>query len=160
MEEDQQLRSVASRIATMGDAATVARLLHDFNLEFGEPTPGVEVLTGRLGRLLAEDSTLALLAGHPSVGFALLTFRSNVWHDGPVALLDELYVVPSMRGRGIGSHLLESCCELIQARGVKLLEINVDGEDHAARRFYERHHFRCGSEDLSEPALYYSRDLL
>ena len=147
------------RIATVADATTVAGLLHDFNVEFGDPSPGPEVLARRLGRLLSTDGTLALLAGEPPVGFALLTLRSNVWYDTPVALLDELYVVPSMRGRGIGSALLESGCALVRGRGVELVEINVDGEDRDARRFYERHAFSCVHGDQPEPELYYSREL-
>lgn len=160
MQDDQQLGIAAPRLATPSDAATGGRLLHDFNLEFGETSPGVEVLTTRLARLLVAGNTLALLAGQQCVGFALLTLRSNVWYEGPVALLDELYIVPSMRGRGIGSRLLEAGCELVRAQGVELLEINVDGEDHAARRFYERHGFRCGRSDLGEPQLYFSREIM
>ncbi|MGH8995211.1 MAG: GNAT family N-acetyltransferase [Acidimicrobiales bacterium] len=57
------------------------------------------------------------------------TLRSNVWHDTPVALLDELYVVPAEREQGIGSALLEDCCFLVRSRGVELMEINVNGED-------------------------------
>jgi hypothetical protein len=77
----------------------VAVLLHEFNTEFGEPSPGPEVLAARLSLLLATDGTIALLAGEPAVGLALFTLRSNVWYDAPVALLDELYVSPSVRGR-------------------------------------------------------------
>jgi len=83
-----------------------------------------------------------------------------VWYDAPVALLDELYVVPSRRGRGIGSALLEFCCASVQSRGVELMEINVDGEDRDARRFYERHGFTCPHGESGEPELYYSRELL
>ncbi len=162
MEDELRSGPVASRRATVADAAILAGLLHDFNGEFGDPSPGPEVLASRLGRLLAADSTLAVLAGGPSgppVGFGLMTLRSNVWYDTPVALLDELYVVPSMRGRGIGSALLESGCALVRSRGVEVMEINVDGEDRDARRFYERHGFSCVHGDHAEPELYYSREL-
>jgi GNAT superfamily N-acetyltransferase len=159
MAEERHSVSLALRIAALADAATVAELLHDFNEEYGDPSPGPEVLARRLARLLSTDSTLALLAGGPPTGFALLTLRTNVWYDTPVAPLDELYVVPSMRGRGIGSALLDACCALLQTRGVELMEINVDGEDRDARRFYERHGFRCVHGDHPEPELYYSRDL-
>jgi GNAT superfamily N-acetyltransferase len=147
------------RVANATDASTVARLLHDFNVEFGDPSPGPGVLARRLLHLIAGGDTLALLAGEPAVGFALLTLRSNVWYDGPVALLDELYVVPPMRNRGIGTAILDASCALVRSRGVELMEINVDGEDRDARRFYERHGFSCIHGNPPEPELYYSREL-
>lgn len=146
----------AVRVATPDDAPTLARLLHEFNVEFAEPSPGSEVLAARLSRHLAGDSTIALLAGEPAAGFALLTLRSNVWYDAPVALLDELYVAPAVRGQGTGSVLLETCCALVRTRGVRLMEINVDGEDLDARRFYERHGFSCVHGEHADAELYYS----
>jgi len=88
---------------------------------------------------LAGGNVVALLAGDPAVAVALLTLRPNVWYDGPVALLDELYVAPEVRGRGLGSALLAAAEALTRQRGGELLEINVDGGDTGARRFYERH---------------------
>ncbi len=130
------------RLATVADAAEVARLLHDFNTEFATPTPGVEVLAARLATLLAADATVAILAGSPAVAVALVTLRPNVWYAGPVALLDELYVVPSRRGQGIGATVIAELLALARRRDVTLLEINVDEGDVDARRFYERHAFR------------------
>ncbi len=37
------------RRADPEDAAAIARLLHDFNNEYSEPTPGVAALTGYAG---------------------------------------------------------------------------------------------------------------
>lgn len=127
------------RLAQPADAPEVARLLDAFNREFDSPTPGPEVLTARLEALLATESTAAFLALDPGVGLALVTLRSNVWSDGPVALLDELYVEPAMRGRGIGSALIEEVLVWARARGAALLEVNVDQEDADALRFYARH---------------------
>ncbi|WP_461143303.1 GNAT family N-acetyltransferase [Salinifilum aidingensis] len=153
------MRAAAVRQAAVEESAVVARLLHDFNTEFDAPTPGVEVLTARLRRLLAGEATTALLAGDPAVALALLTRRPNVWFAGPVALLDELYVVPHLRGRGIGSALVERILADAVAEGVGLVEINVDEGDVAARRFYERHGFRTTEPGSDERALYYWRVL-
>jgi GNAT superfamily N-acetyltransferase len=148
-----------TRQATSVDAATVADLLDAFNREFAAPTPGPSVLADRLGRLLAGPHTIAILAGRPAVGVAVLTFRPNVWYDGPVALLDELYVVPQQRNRGIGTVLLRVAEETVRQRGGELLEINVDGQDTDARRFYERHGYTHTQPGQSQPALYYCREV-
>jgi hypothetical protein len=42
--------------ATVEDAAAIARLLHDFNLEFDDRTPGVETIAVTLRRLLARST--------------------------------------------------------------------------------------------------------
>ncbi len=147
------------RIAEVADAALVARLLDDFNREFRTATPGIGVLKGRLQRLLGQSDVVAVLADDPAVGLAVLTLRPNVWSDGPVALLDELYVVPEWRGQGIGSVLLEAAEQFTRGRGGELLEINVDGEDVGARRFYERHGYRNSEPGSDEQLLYYFREL-
>jgi GNAT superfamily N-acetyltransferase len=147
------------RTASVADAPVVAQLLDAFNREFHTPTPGAAVLTTRLGRLLAGGDVVALLAGDPGVAVALLTMRPNVWFDGPVALLDELYVAPELRGHGIGSALLGAAEALSLRRGAEALEINVDGEDIDARRFYERHGYRNSNPGQDDPLLYYYREL-
>jgi GNAT superfamily N-acetyltransferase len=93
------------------------------------------------------------------VGVALLTLRPNVWYEGRVALLDELYVEPASRGRGVGTALLQSAQAICHRRGVELLEINVDGEDQDARRFYERNGFVNREPNQTQPQLYYFREL-
>ena len=148
------------RLARVEDADEVARLLHDFNSEFDTPSPGVPALSERLRGLLAGEVTVAILAGRPAVGVALVTLRPNVWYAGPVALLDELYVRPDLRGRGIGSSIIGELLALARNRGVELVEINVDESDVDAQRFYERHGF-CGTETAqsTERSFYYWQEL-
>jgi GNAT superfamily N-acetyltransferase len=147
------------RVATVPEAATVARLLDTFNRDYDTPTPGTAVLATRLGRLLAGGDVIALLTGDPAVAVALLTLRPNIWYEGPVALLDELYVAPELRGRGLGSALLTTAEAVTRQRGGELLEINVDGDDTDARRFYERHGYVNSEPGEDQPLLYYYREL-
>lgn len=104
-------------------------------------------------------STFAILSGTPAVSVALLTLRPNVWYPGPVALLDELCVVPSLRGRGIGSQVVDRLLTEAGERSVSLAEINVDEGDVAARRFYARHGFAVTEPGSAERSLYYFREL-
>lgn len=143
----------------MTEAASVAGLLDTFNREFGTPTPGPSALAARLTQLLAGDAVVALLAGDPVAGVALMTLRPNVWCDGPVALLDELYVTPKLRRRGLGSALLCAAEAEARRRGAALMEINVDGGDTNARRFYERHGYANTERGQDQPLLYYYREL-
>jgi len=147
------------RRAEPDDADIVARLLHDFNTEFDTPTPGPVILGARLRALLAGPGTLAYLVGEPADGIALVTMRSNVWYDGPVALLDELYVAPSRRGQGLGAAMMVRLLADAGEIGVSAIEINVDAGDIDAQRFYERHGFSGAGADTGDRAFYYSRTL-
>ncbi|MBV8862965.1 MAG: GNAT family N-acetyltransferase, partial [Mycobacterium sp.] len=136
-----------------------ARLLDAFNREYHMPTPGPEVLACRLRPLLARTDVIACLTGDPAVGVALATLRPNVWYDGPVAVIDELYVAPGARRVGIGSALLAAVESIIRERGGRLIELAVDGADIDAHRFYERHGYTGTTAGQHEPSFYYQREL-
>ena len=131
------------RRASALDAGTLARLLYAFNTEFDSETDSEPVLAIRFARILTNDSVIALLAsdGRQDTGFALITLRPAIWFDGPVATLDELYVVPARRGQGVGTALLTRAREVLRERGCPEMHINVDEDDADARRFYQRHGF-------------------
>jgi GNAT superfamily N-acetyltransferase len=152
-------RALTARAATEGDARVVAEMLHDFNVEFDTPTPGVDVIAERLRPLLRAGSTIALLGAEPPAGVALVTLRASVWYDGPVALLDELYVRPEHRGGGIGTALIRHAFDLLRERGARLFEVNVDEGDAGARRFYERHGFTTTPAGQTDRMLYFEREL-
>jgi len=131
------------RGATPDDAAVLGRLLWDFNTEFETETDDAEVLAGRFARILALPEILGVLAEDDgeAVGFALVSLRPAIWFDGPVAQLEELYVVPALRSAGIGTQVLTLCRRLARDLGSPEMHINVDEVDVDTRRFYERHGF-------------------
>jgi GNAT superfamily N-acetyltransferase len=131
------------RRATPAEAGLVGRLLFDFNTEFETETPSAAEFAERFARLLGDDDVVVLLAGGANpVGFAYLTLRPSPYFDGPVAQLEELYVVPDLRDQGIGTALLTTALDLCRGRSAGELHINVDEDDTDTRRFYERHGFR------------------
>src|SRR5687767_8969015 len=107
------------REMTPADVTTAAEMLDAFNREFDTPTPGPAVLARRLPRLTADGRLTVLLSGEPAVGVAVVSLRPNVWSDGPVALLDELYVRPEHRNRRHGHALLEAACDLARTHGAE-----------------------------------------
>lgn len=144
----------------MEDAAAIARLLRDFNLEYDEPTPAVEELTETVARLLDEDEITVLLAGAGPDGLSLFRFRPGIWSAGEETYLQELYVVPDLRGQGIGRALLEATIELARKRGSNGIDLNTGESDTAARALYESMGFtnREGSPD-GPSMLFYEREI-
>jgi ribosomal protein S18 acetylase RimI-like enzyme len=158
--EDIEKPEIQIRRAVVGDATDIARLLHDFNLEYSEPTPGVEELAETAARLLEGDEITVLLAGEGPDGIALLRFRPGLWSPGLEAYLQELYVVPPLRGQGIGRALLTEAIELSRERGADGIDLNTGETDTAARGLYESMGFtnREGTPD-GPSMLFYEREI-
>jgi GNAT superfamily N-acetyltransferase len=148
------------RRAGAGDAANVARLLHDFNSEYDEPTPSVPALAERIGELLGDGAITVLLAGDPPLGFALFRLRPSLWAKANDTYLEELYVVPEQRRQGIGRALLEASIEAAQEGGANHFELTTGEDDMEARALYESRSFtnREGTPD-GPRMLYYELDL-
>jgi GNAT superfamily N-acetyltransferase len=149
------------RLAVPGDATVAARLLHDFNAEFAEPTPAPDVIAERLGPILAEDDwTHVLLGGEPPVGIAVLRLRRSILDAGQTAYLEELYVAPEHRGHGLGRAILESTIELARDRGAVWIEVSTSEDDEAARALYESVGFINREGGPDGPIVYmYEREL-
>jgi ribosomal protein S18 acetylase RimI-like enzyme len=153
-------REVEIRRAGVEDAGEVARLLHDFNTEFEEPSPGVAALTEYSRRLLAEGEMTVLLGGEGPDGISLIRFRRSVWTGAPEAHLQELYVAPPQRGRGIGRALLEATIALAREEGATGIDLNTGATDTTARALYESMGFtnREGAPD-GPSMLFYEREI-
>jgi len=125
------------RRADSHDAPLIARMLHDFNTEFSEPSPGADVLSRRVLAFIENGAMTYLLGGAGPDGFAQVSFRPSVWADEPVGYLEELYVVPDRRGEGVGRALMNAVLELARERGAAGMEVVTGEDDTAARALYE-----------------------
>lgn len=152
---------MAIRRAVPADAGVVARLLADFNAEFATSCPPVGELTRRLRRLLGLADMMVWLSGEPGAyaGFALVTLRPTTYADGPLPVLDELYVVPQQRGRGLGHELMGAVERDLAERECAELHITVDEEDEDTRRFYVSLGYRNHEPGEDSRFLLYLKDL-
>jgi ribosomal protein S18 acetylase RimI-like enzyme len=148
------------RRATAEDAETAARLLHDFNLEFDDPTPGPNALAERLRALLGGGDTEILLIGEPPFGLTVTRFRRSLWSEGLECYLAELYVAPPHRRRGEGRRLMEATLELARTRGATYMDLGTAETDIAARALYESLGFDNQEGRPDGPVnFYYEREL-
>lgn len=148
------------RRASAADAAAIAQLLHDFNSEYEDYTPGVPALAERLAELLADGAITVLLAGDPPTGFALFRLRPSLWAKAADAYLEEFYVIPVQRRKGIGRALLEASIKAARKAGANHFELTTGETDTEARALYESRGFTNHEGTPHGPRmLYYELDL-
>ncbi|HEY1908162.1 MAG TPA: GNAT family N-acetyltransferase [Myxococcaceae bacterium] len=96
------------------------------------------------GALLDDGRALILVArdaGRP-VGLAFLSFQWTLERGGRVLWLEELYVLPELRGRGTGGLLLQATLDVARDRGCRAVELEVEASHARAANLYARAGFR------------------
>ena len=132
------------RPATDADRDALMRLLLAQLGEHGIDTPAAAMGTSVDGLLRDPNRGRLLVAtveGRP-VGVAALSFVWPIEHGGRSAWLEELYVEPPHRGRGIGRALLRAACDHAAAAGAVAVDLEVDAGHRRAARLYEAEGFR------------------
>jgi GNAT superfamily N-acetyltransferase len=89
--------------------------------------------------VLAEEDVLP-------IGFALFFHNFSTFLARPGIYLEDLFVLPDHRGRGVGRALLVHLAQLAVERGCGRLEWSVLNWNQEAIRFYERLGARANSE--------------
>jgi ribosomal protein S18 acetylase RimI-like enzyme len=150
----------AVRRAGPADAEAIGRLLHDFNTEYDDVTPGPRKLAERVRELIAEGQTVVLLAGEGPDGVAVLRFALSIWTEGRECHLAELYVVPHERGHGLGRALMNAAMQVAREEGADHMDLGTGEDDAAARALYESLGFSHREGRPDGPLnLYYEREL-
>jgi ribosomal protein S18 acetylase RimI-like enzyme len=126
------------RTADVADAEAIGRLLHEFNTEYDDFTPGPEALARRIRALLSSGDVTVLLGGARPDGLVVLRFRPSLWTETLDCYLEELYVVPDRRGQGLGLALMEAAMDVARRRGAAHMDLGTAESDVAARALYEK----------------------
>jgi ribosomal protein S18 acetylase RimI-like enzyme len=119
--------------------ATLLELARAFHAEDGHPLTergaaaiGLIARGHPLGRawLVHENGAL--------VGYAVLGLGFGIEYGGADAFVDDLYLVPGARGRGLGEAVPARLEEEARAMGLAALFLLVDPDNLRARRLYDR----------------------
>jgi ribosomal protein S18 acetylase RimI-like enzyme len=148
------------RRATSDDAPAIGRMLHDFNTEYEDVTPGPVALAERVRELQARRNFVVLLAGTGPDGLVVLRFRPSIWSTSLECYVAELYVRPERRGQGLGRALMVEALAVARAKGADYIELGTSEDDVAARALYESLGFRNRESRPDGPIMYvYEREL-
>lgn len=94
---------------------------------------------------IADDRHALILVsreGGRPVGVAYLSFGWILERGGLAMYLEELYVVPELRDRKIGTALLRAALDVARERGCQSAELEVEGSHARAANLYARAGFR------------------
>jgi ribosomal protein S18 acetylase RimI-like enzyme len=146
------MATITVRRAVREDAALVHRLLKDLAITLGKG----EVMTStpadieRFG--FGDDPRFeALLAfeGGEAVGLALYFFEFSTWRGRPGVYVQDMYVAPAMRGRGLGRDLMEAVIRRSRERGGRYVKLSVYDGNEQAIGFYRSLGFEiCDDEQV------------
>jgi GNAT superfamily N-acetyltransferase len=86
-------------------------------------------------------SVIVASDGEKLIGYLIAVYVFSLEHLGLTAEIDEFYVEPEYRSRGIGSSLLNAAEHAAGDAGCTNLSLQLSDDNHRAREMYLRHVF-------------------
>jgi GNAT superfamily N-acetyltransferase len=136
--------SILVRAVTLADFAAWKPLWDGYNAFYGRKNETAlpdEVTHATWQRFLDPDEPMfALIAEREGqiVGLVHYVFHRSTNLLQPTCYLQDLFTVPSERGRGIGRSLIEAVCERAKAAGSKRVYWHTQDSNAAGRTLYDK----------------------
>jgi GNAT superfamily N-acetyltransferase len=109
--------------------------------EFYETEPDDEGLRSMFETLINEPSQGAVFIARDdgrAVGFATLDWKWSSLKAARLGYLEDLFVDPAARGRGIADALIEVCAGRCRELGMPVMEWLTAPDNHRAQKVYKR----------------------
>lgn len=132
--------SITLRTATLADVPTILafiRELAEYERLSHEVVATQELLEQQLFSIPPRAEVIIAQYHNEPVGFALYFHSFSTFVGRPGLYLEDLYVRPSMRGKGIGRSLLQRLAQIALERGCARLEWSVLDWNEPAIGFYK-----------------------
>lgn len=88
-----------------------------------------------------------------AIGYVVLVFSYSLEYRGKSACVDELYLEPHHRGRGIGTQAIQFVESICRSRSIQLLNLEVQLSNPRAQSLYSRLGFEVEARSLMRKPL-------
>jgi ribosomal protein S18 acetylase RimI-like enzyme len=139
MSADTDSSALSIRPATAADLDELAELFDRYRSFYGRPADPA-VAHRFIGERIAKGDSVILVADNrPNAlaGFTQLYPSFSSVAAAPTYILNDLYVAPAFRRRGVGQALLEGARGFAQEAGAIRLSLATAIDNHAAQALYE-----------------------
>jgi ribosomal protein S18 acetylase RimI-like enzyme len=104
-----------------------------------------------LAQYVAVDDVLVARDG-PIVGFVMFYVETGLFdQDATRGIVENVYVRPGSRGRGVGSELLAAAEDALTDDGADVIALSVMAANERAREFYRDHGYEPHRVTLEKP---------
>lgn len=131
---------IAIRDAAAADEGAWRRLWRDYVTFYGADVPAA-VTAATWHRVLDGDTALICRLAEVDgsiAGFSVCVLHGGTWTIAPVCYLEDLFVDPTARGRGVGTALITDLIDRGKALGWSRLYWHTRGSNATARRLYDK----------------------
>lgn len=139
------------RRAARDDAPTVHRLLLELADALGKKTDihsSVEDIERFGFGVQPRFEAMIAWAGERAVGLAVFFYEFSTWRGQPGVYVQDLYVHPDQRGKGLGRLLIQAVRERAAEWGGRYVKLTVYDRNPAALAFYHGLGFESCEDEL------------
>jgi GNAT superfamily N-acetyltransferase len=131
------------RPAHVDDADLLVELMSEFYAESSVPLVRERARDAFLDLLgnSAFGAVWILMDGDAAAGYGVLTFGYTLEYGGRDAFVDDLFVRPAHRGRGLGSAALEAMLDACRRERVRAVHLEAGFDNDGAKALYARFGF-------------------
>ncbi len=136
--------SAALTLGKLEHQEKILPLIAAFHAEEGIESDEEKRIAGITPLLEGNPYGAAYLIGpaRAPIGYIVVCFGWSVEFGGLDAIIDELYIRPGVRGRGIATEALSALPKALSAYGLRAVHLEVDRTNEAAIKLYRRVGFR------------------